>query len=240
MSRVERLAHILSVIDLTSLNDAQDDDITSLCAKAQSRHGAVAAVCSWPGFAGDMTAALKDSEIPVAVVVNFPSGEGALNAVRHEACDAVAAGARELDLVWPYRAWLAGHRKQATNLVDTVKAACGDAKLKVILESGVFGSSADLAQASREAIVAGADMLKTSTGKIPQGASLSASRVMLGAIRQSGRPVGFKASGGIRSVADAEAYLSLAEEIMGDDWPTAERFRIGASRLLDAILDEMS
>ena len=235
----ERLRQLLSLIDLTSLNDAKDDDVAALCAKARTPHGSVAAVCSWPQFAGEMAAALVGTDIPVAVVVNFPSGEGPIDAARQEARDAVAAGASELDLVWPYRAWQAGGRTAAKAMIGAVKAAGGEARLKVILESGAFESLDDLAAASRDTIAAGADMLKTSSGKIAQGASLPAARVMLEAIRGSMRPVGFKASGGIRTTADAEAYLSLAEEVMGGSWPSAARFRIGASRLLDEILAEL-
>lgn len=239
MASPERLRQLLGLIDLTSLNDAKDDDIVALCTKAQTPHGPVAAVCSWPAFAGQMTEALEGTGIPSAVVINFPSGEGTVQSAVLEAEAAVASGARELDLVWPYRAWQGGDRRAAVELVGAVKRAGRDARLKVILESGAFDSLEALGAASRDVIAAGADMLKTSTGKIPLGASLPAARVMLEQIKSSGQPVGFKASGGIRSVAEAEAYLALAEEVMDQDWPTAANFRIGASRLLDQILDQL-
>ena len=240
MKQAERLRQLVGLIDLTSLNDARDDDIGALCAKAQTPHGAIAAVCSWPDFAADMTAALQGTGIPIAVVVNFPSGEDPLEAAQAEARAAVAAGASELDLVWPYRAWQSGQRETAMEMIRAVKEAGKGAKLKVILESGAFDSLESLAAASRDAIAAGADTLKTSTGKIAQGASLAAARVMLEAIHGAGRPVGFKASGGIRSVTDAEAYLALAEEILGRDWPGPATFRIGASRLLDELLGALA
>ncbi len=240
MEATERLRQILGLIDLTSLNDARDDKIAALCAKAVTPHGNVAAVCSWPDFAAEMTAALQGTGIPAAVVVNFPSGDGSLEAAVTEAHAAVAAGARELDLVWPYKAWLSGQHKAAMAMIGAVKEAGKEAKLKVILESGAFESMDDLAAASRDAIAAGADTLKTSTGKIAQGASPAAARVMLEAIKESARPVGFKASGGIRSIADAEVYLALAEEILGPDWPRPETFRIGASRLLDEVLSALA
>ena len=240
MEATERLRRLLGLIDLTSLNDARDDKIAALCAKAVTPHGNVAAVCSWPDFAAEMAKALEGTGISVAVVVNFPSGDGPLEAAVTEARAAAEAGARELDLVWPYKAWLSGEHKAAMAMVLAVKEAGQGAKLKVILESGAFDSLDDLAAASRDAIAAGADTLKTSTGKIAQGASPAAARIMLEAIRESARPVGFKASGGIRSVADAEAYLALAEEIMGPDWPSPETFRIGASRLLDDVLGALA
>ena len=235
-----RTRGLIGLIDLTSLNDARDDDIAALCRKARTPFGPVAAVCSWPEQIGAAKAALGDSGIPIAAVLNFPAGIDPPATVCKAAQDAVAAGAQELDLVWPYRRWLAGEREPAVALVRQVRAAAGDAVLKVILESGVFASSADLARASRDVIAAGADFLKTSSGKIAEGASLSAARTMLEAIQASERQVGFKASGGIRSLSDAEAYRTLAEDIMGAGWPSSATFRIGASRLLDEVLDALS
>lgn len=240
MTSPERLRQLLSLIDLTSLNDAKDDDVSALCDKARTPYGAVAAVCSWPCFTQQMVEALSGTDIPVAVVINFPSGDGDVAAVREEARQAVADGADELDLVWPYRACLAGDRETAKRVVSETKAVAGAAKLKVILESGAFDDLDELAEASRDAMAAGADMLKTSTGKIAQGASIDAAQVMLSEIMTADTTVGFKASGGIRSVVDAESYLALAEEIMGPDWPSPATFRIGASRLLDQILDQLA
>ncbi len=239
MSDTARLRQLIGLIDLTSLNDAKDDDIAALSAKATTPHGPVAAVCSWAPFTPEMKTALKGSGIPVAVVINFPTGDGTLEDAISETEAAVGAGADELDLVWPYKAWQAGRREEAMEMIRAVKKAGGNTKLKVILESGAFESLDDLAAASRDAIAADADTLKTSTGKIPKGASLDAARVMLEAIKESGQSVGFKASGGIRSAEDAEAYLALAEEIMGKDWPTPKTLRIGASSLLDALLDAL-
>lgn len=240
MTSPERLRQLLGMIDLTSLNDAQDDDVAALCDKARTPYGSVAAVCSWPRFTAQIVEALSGMDVPVAVVINFPSGDGEVAAVRKEVRQAVADGASELDLVFPYRAWLTGDRDAAVAVVRETKALAGAAKLKVILESGAFDDLDDLAAASRDAMAAGADMLKTSTGKIAQGASIEAAQVMLSEIKLADKPVGFKASGGIRSVADAESYLALAEEILGPDWPTPATFRIGASRLLDQILDQVA
>jgi deoxyribose-phosphate aldolase len=234
-------ARLLPLIDLTSLNDARDDDIAGLCRAAQTPHGPVAAVCSWPVFAGAAKERLSGAGIAVAAVLNFPEGKTPLAAVLEEAEAAMAAGAEELDLVWPYQAWLAGERRRACAMIEAVKgAAQGRARLKVILETAALGGAKNIAGASREAIAAGADFLKTSTGKAKQGgASLAAAEVMLEAIAAVGRGVGFKASGGIRSPREAGEYLALAERKLGPDWPGPQRFRIGASGLLSEILNDL-
>ena len=230
---------LLPLIDLTSLNDEQDDDIAALCAKAVTPFGAVAAVCSWPVFAGDMAARLAGSGVRVAVVIDFPEGQSSPEEAAAEAAAAVSTGAHELDLVMPYRAWLAGDRDAARRSIAAVKAAAGAAHLKVIMETGAFQDAAAIAGASCDAIEAGADFLKTSSGKTQVGATLLAADAMLGVIHETGGTVGFKAAGGIRSLDDAAAYLALAEARLGADWPTAARFRIGASKLLDVILDAL-
>jgi deoxyribose-phosphate aldolase len=234
--RTDMARRLLGCLDLTSLNDARDDDIAALCAKAVTPHGPTAAVCSWPEFAGPMASHLSVQPPKVAVVINFPQGEADTQAVVQEAKRAVAAGAQELDLVWPHRAWLAGDRTGACELIAGVKRAGEGAMLKVILETGALGEPDVVRQASEAAISAGADMLKTSTGKIALGASLPAARAMLEAIAADGGKVGFKASGGLRSLDEAAAYLDLAEVILGAGWATPARFRVGASRLLDEVL----
>ena len=227
---------LIGLLDLTSLNDGHDDDIAGLCARAITPHGPVAAVCSWPEFASDMAGRVAGKGPKVAAVIDFPEGRGAADAVLAEARRAVADGADELDLVWPYRAWLAGDQRAAVERVRSVAQVKGAARLKVILETGSLEDPEVIGAASLAVIDAGADLLKTSSGKIAQGASLPAAEAMLRAIRASGRDVGFKASGGIATAEQAAAYLELAEEIMGDGWADAAHFRIGASRLLDALL----
>ena len=228
---------VLSCIDLTSLNDARDDDVAALCAKAVTPRGPVAAVCSWPEHVPAMARRLPRRPPGIAAVVNFPAGEADPDAAAAEALRARQAGADELDLVFPYRAWLAGRRDEALAVVAAVRGACPESRLKVILETGAFGEdAAAMTEAGCAVIAAGADFLKTSTGKIAQGASPQAARALLAAIARTDRPVGFKASGGIRSLADATRYLALAEEVMGPGWVRPARFRIGASGLLDAVL----
>jgi len=227
---------LLPLLDLTSLNNARDDDVAALCAKAATPRGKVAAVCSWPGFAAEMAKRLAGSGIGIAVVIDFPEGAAPAEAAAAEARQAVADGATELDLVMPYRAWLAGERDAAKAQIAAVKSAAGAAVLKVILETGAFPGPAEMAEAARDAIAAGADLLKTSTGKIAVGATPEAAEALLGVIRDAGGGIGFKAAGGIRSLEDAAAYLKIAERHLGADWVTPAHFRIGASKLLDAVL----
>ena len=229
--------HVLPLIDLTSLNDARDDDVVALCAQATTPAGPVAAVCVWPRFVAAAMRELAGTDIPVASVINFPAGGTDEVAVVAETEQALFDGARELDLVMPYQAWLAGERETACSLMAAVKAvAQGHARLKVILESGALGPAETIAAASRDAIAAGADFLKTSTGKRQPGATLEAARTMLEVICEAGGEVGFKASGGIRTTAQAGEYLALADRIMGPDWATSRSFRFGASSLLNDVL----
>ncbi len=232
----ELARRLLPLLDLTSLNDARDDDIAALCAKAITPQGKVAAVCSWPDFAAEMAERLAGSGVEIAVVIDFPEGEAPAEVAAVEARQAVAEGATELDLVMPYRAWLAGERDSAKTSIAAVKVAAGKAKLKVILETGAFPGPAEMAEAARDAIAAGADVLKTSTGKIAVGATPEAAEALLGVIREAGGTAGFKAAGGIRSLEDAAAYLEIAERHLGADWITPDHFRIGASKLLDVVL----
>jgi deoxyribose-phosphate aldolase len=235
----EPARRLLAVLDLTSLND--DDDkagIERLCARAVTPFGRVAAVCIWPRFVSLCKDRLADSGVRVATVANFPHGAGDPEQVLLEIRQALAAGADEVDLVFPYKSWLAGKHDQARALVSVCKQACGPAvPLKVILETVELATPRHIAAASRDAIVAGADFLKTSTGKTAAGATPAAATVMLAAIREASKTVGFKAAGGIRTLADALPYLELAKGIMGSGWVSPATFRIGASALLDALLE---
>ncbi len=231
----------LPLLDLTSLNDDDDNAaIDRLCDRAIGPYGRVAAVCVWPRFIGRCHEVLAGSGVRIAAVANFP--EGTLDTARAvaEVQTAADAGADEVDLVWPYSAWLDGQRAAACDLVAACQAACGtDRTLKVILETGRLRSPENIASASRDAIAAGADFIKTSTGKTRVSATLEAAEIMLAAIEQCGRPVGFKAAGGIRTTAQAGAYLALADRIMGPEWAKPETFRFGASGLLDDLLAKL-
>ena len=241
MKESEIAKRALPLLDLTSLNDDDDDAaVDRLCARATGPYGRVAAVCVWPRFIARCREALAGSGVRVAAVANFPAGaldtEGAVAEVEA----AAAAGADEVDLVWPYAAWLEGEHAAAGELVAACKAACGAERiLKVILETGRLGSPENIAAASRDAIAAGADFIKTSTGKTEVSATLEAAEIMLTAIARSGRPVGFKAAGGIRTTAQAADYLALADRIVGPDWAAPETFRFGASGLLEDLLAKL-
>ncbi|MGY5807302.1 deoxyribose-phosphate aldolase [Rhizobium sp. LEGMi198b] len=236
----ETAAVALSLLDLTNLkDDCTPAQIETLCARAQSPYGHTAAICIWPRFVAQARGILgTDHAVRIATVVNFPAGDMEVADVAAEAREAIADGADEIDLVIPYRALLAGNEQAVTDMVAAVRAECkGPVLLKTILETGELKDVTLIRRASELAIEAGSDFIKTSTGKVAVNATLEAADIMLRAIRQSGRKVGFKPAGGIGSVADAALYLSLAETIMAPDWAMPSTFRFGASSLLDDILN---
>ena len=233
--RSARLA--LACLDLTSLNDADDPTvIAALCARALGPAGAPAAVCVWPRFVAQARATLP-AGIRVAAVANFPAGGSDVAAALADTRAIVNAGADEVDLVLPWRALQQGDAASAAAVVLAVRAACAGKTLKLILESGDLATPALIHQASQIGLDTGVDFLKTSTGKTASGATLGAARVMLQAIAAHPRAaaVGFKASGGIRSVADAAAYIALVRQILGEAALTPARLRFGASGLLSDI-----
>ena len=238
MTDANAAKRMLPLVDLTSLNDSDDAASTAkLCARAVTPHGPVAAVCLWPRFVPQAKAALANTKVRIATVVNFPSGSELRPVVLPAIRQAIADGADEIDLVFPYVEWLRGEKVKAATIVAAAKAICGPKiPLKVILESGHFTDMARLAAACAEVIDSGGDMLKTSTGKIATGATPEAARVLLESARKAPREIGVKISGGVRSVADARTYLDLADRIRGASWVRPETFRFGASGLLDALL----
>lgn len=228
----------LACLDLTSLNTADTEaHIERLCERAQGRFGPVAAVCVWPRFAALARQRLP-ATIGVAAVANFPEGGTDVQRALRDVGEIVDAGAQEVDVVLPWQALLAGDAAAAATVLAATRRASVGLRLKVILETSMLGSTEAMGQASRLALAEGADFLKTSTGKVPGGATPEAAHVLLGAIAAdpaaAGR-VGFKASGGVRSVADAALYLRLTAEALGDAACSPGRFRIGASGLLDDI-----
>ncbi|MFC6446063.1 deoxyribose-phosphate aldolase [Shinella zoogloeoides] len=229
----------LSLLDLTDLTDTCDAAaIEKLCQQAQTPFGTTAAICIWPRFVAQARGILGAGHaVKIATVVNFPSGDLAVADVVAETQRAIADGADEIDLVIPYRAFLAGNEAAVTEMVTAVKAACTPPViLKTILETGEIEDVALIRRASDLAIAAGSDFIKTSTGKVAVNATLDAAGIMLTAIRESGKPVGFKPAGGVRTVGDARDYLALAASILGEGWATPKTFRFGASGLLGDIL----
>ncbi|WP_308426423.1 deoxyribose-phosphate aldolase [Chitinimonas sp. BJB300] len=229
----------LHLMDLTSLNDSDTEaTVQALARTANTPVGTPAALCVYPRLLRATKAALVANglTLPVAVVTNFPAGLPNPDQAAAETAAAVADGADEVDVVFPYRALMAGDAEVGRRLVAQCREAVGDKILKVIIESGELKDAALIRQASEISIAAGAHFIKTSTGKVPVNATLEAAEIMLQAIRQSGRPVGFKAAGGVRSAADAAAYLALADRIMGLGWVGPTTFRFGASSLLGSLL----
>ena len=228
----------LSLLDLTSLNDDDTEaDIKNLCSKAISEHGMVAAVCVWSRFVKLAAELLKDTPVKVAAVANFPEGSADIEASVKTCKEIVNAGGDEVDVVFPYKAFLLGDKTIGAQLVSACKQTCGDkAKLKVILETGELKSTDLIKEASKIALDNGADFIKTSTGKVPVSATPEAARAMLEVLKESNSTAGFKAAGGIKDIETATEYLTLTDEIMGKNWAKPESFRFGASGVLNNLL----
>jgi deoxyribose-phosphate aldolase len=227
------LRRALAVVDLTRLERPDDAAaIDALAAKAVTDAGRVAAICVYP----EWIERVLGPGVPVAAVANFPAGEHDPDLAAREAGEAVEGGAAEIDVVVPWRAFLAGDATAIERTVAATRAAIGEGVgLKAILETGSLGGEDAVRSAGAQALAAGADFLKTSTGKVGRGATPEAARVLLEVVRDAGHGA-VKASGGIRTADQAAAYLALADEVMGAGWATAEQFRIGASSLVDDLL----
>lgn len=233
---------ILSLIDLTSLNDTDNEEvIAALCKKAITHGEHVAAVCVYPQFVKQAAETFSGKPVKIATVANFPGASSSVDTVVESIATSIRNGANEIDVVFPYMQYLAGDKTGAYDLIRACRHACGkNVLLKVILETGVLKEAAVITDVSRHVLLAGADFLKTSTGKISIGATPEAAKAMLLVIKEKSaklkRSFGFKASGGVRTVEQAEQYISLAEEIMGAEWVKPENFRLGASQLVDALV----
>ena len=247
-SKIEALKLILSMIDLTTL-EGQDTPgkVRQLCQKAIHLHDAVpglphvAAVCVYPTMVGVAREALEGHDINIASVATaFPSGQAPLNVKLEDTRIAVDQGANEIDMVISRGAFLAGDYGFVFDEIATIKEACGDAHLKVILETGELGTLDRVRRASVLAMHAGADFIKTSTGKIQPAATMQVTLVMLQAIRdyfyETGRMVGMKPAGGISTAKLAVHYLVMLRETLGNAWMTPEWFRFGASSLANDVL----
>ena len=238
----------VSMTDLTTLEGADTPGkVRHLCAKAvvpaptMPEVPSCAAVCVYPSLIGVVREALDGTGVRAASVATaFPSGQAPLGVKLRDAEEAVAAGAQEIDMVISREAFLAGEDTRVMEEIVRVKEVCGDADLKVILETAELGSYDHVRHASMLAMEAGADFIKTSTGKAASGATPGVTLVMLEAIRdyaqRSGRAVGMKAAGGVSTSKAALHRLVLVKETLGDEWLTPERFRIGASSLLNDLL----
>lgn len=238
----------ISMVDLTTLEGSDTPGrVTSLCTKARRPDPndlavpSVAAVCVYPDLVAHARHVLRDSPVAVASVATaFPSGRASLGVKLLDVADAVAAGAHEIDMVIDRGAFLAGRWGQVFDEIVAVKAACAGAHLKVILETGELVTYDNVKRASWIAMLAGADFIKTSTGKVGVNATLPVALVMLEAARdfaeQTGQLVGVKVAGGIRTTKDALKYLVVVNETAGASWLTPDYFRFGASSLLNDLL----
>lgn len=234
---------LIPLLDLTSLNHRDNrDDINALCRCANTVYGPVASVCVNAHLVKYAKQVLGSSPVKVATVLNFPNGNGLIEDLRAEVSVMLADHADEVDMVVPLADIRAEQFESTTQMVATIKSLIGRRPLKVILETGVLDIM-QIEAASAAAIAGGADFLKTSTGKVTIGATLSAAEVMLRVIAKhhedTGHWVGFKASGGVRTYEQAIHYIQLAQTICGEDYINQATFRFGASSLLSSILEQI-
>jgi deoxyribose-phosphate aldolase len=251
-AKLEGLKLVVSMMDLTTLEGKDTPGkVAYLCRKAiqpaDPRFGvpSCAAVCVYPNLVRAAKAFVGDSGVKVAAVATaFPSGAMPLRVKLQDTRSAVQEGADEIDMVIDRGAFLAGEHRQVSDEIAAVKEACGAAHLKVILETGELQTYDNVRIASDLAMRAGADFIKTSTGKVQPAATLPVTLVMLEAIRdfffETGRRIGMKPAGGIRTAKESLAYLVMLAETLGDDWMTPDLFRFGASTLANDVLMQIA
>ena len=251
IKKASKLAAIdlaISMVDLTTLEGADTEGkVRNLCRKAMlpdpdfPEVPRTAAVCVYPDLAATAVEMVRGSGVKVAAVATaFPSGRSSVEVKLADTRMAVQAGADEIDMVIDRGAYLAGRYGLVFDQIQQIKAACGDARLKVILETGELATYDNVRRASWLALLAGGDFIKTSTGKVAPAATLPVCLVMLEAVREfraaTGRQVGLKPAGGIRTTKDAVKHLVLINETVGPDWLDPDWFRFGASSLLNDLL----
>lgn len=247
----DNLRTALSCIDLTSLNPEDNDDLAMRFCDNVNRFNSkfpgipnVAAICVYPALLEKVKKNLKAPDVSIAVVgAGFPSSQTFLS-VKLAECELLAAkGADEIDIVISVGRFLKGDYQYVADEIKLIKQAIGSVHLKVILETGKLGKAENIRTASLLAMEAGADFIKTSTGKESPAATPEAVRVMAQAIKDyfssTGRKVGIKPAGGISTPEDALVYLDIVSEILGSEWTNSGLFRIGASRLANNILSEI-
>ncbi len=250
-AKVFALELAIRMMDLTTLEGADTPGkVAALSSKAirpdpsDASVPSVAAVCVYPNLVPTAVERVRGTAVKVASVATaFPSGQSPLDVKLAEVADVVEMGADEVDMVIDRGAFLAGRYAKVYDEIVRVKEACGDAHLKVILEVGELGTYDNVRRASLLAMAAGADFIKTSTGKLPSAATLPVTLVMLEAIRdvyeETGRRVGMKPAGGIRTAKQAVQYLVQLHETLGVDWLTPDLYRLGASSLLNDVLMQL-
>ena len=246
------LKTVITMTDLTTLEGADTEGkVRALCRKARTPDPSqpdlpsVAAVCVYPAMVAVAADELADTGIHLAsVATGFPAGQVPLDIKLRDVAFAVSAGADEIDMVIDRGAFLSGDYGAVYEEIVAIKQACGDAHLKVILETGELGTYDNVRRASLLAMAAGADFIKTSTGKISEAATMPVTLVMLEAIRDyymhTGRRVGMKPAGGISKAKLALQYLVMVNETLGAEWLTPDLFRFGASSLLNDVLMQLA
>lgn len=236
MNDIDAAKILIRCLDLTSLNEKDNEQtIIELCKKSSTAHGNTAAVCVFSKFVPLALQQLANNT-KIATVVNFPKGEPDVQSTINEINRALKAGADEIDAVLPYKSFLAGGINFCTDYLQQIRTACGEKTLKIILETGELQTTRLIKNAAKLCIDCGADFIKTSTGKTQTSATPEAANAILETIKSSGKNVGFKASGGIKTIEEAKKYLTLAVSVMGSDWVRPSVFRIGASSLLTNLL----
>lgn len=242
---------LYSLIDMTTLNSTDTRDSVWKFTKAVNDFEGtrpdmqnVAAICVYPNFASVVKDALTAQEVKIACVsAGFPSSQTTLEVKIAETALAVADGAEEIDIVLNLGLFLVENYEELYEEIAEIKHACRDSKLKVILETGALKTAENIRKASILSLYSGADFIKTSTGKVYEGATLEAAYVMCLTLKeyyqQTGIKCGFKASGGISTTEDAVKYYTIVKEILGEDWLNNEYFRIGASRLAKNLLESI-
>jgi len=248
---MNQITECFSFIDLTSLNATDTDATIGAMIKKVNEFPQhfpgmpnVAAICVFPSFARIVRKTLTDPNVRVAVTGGgFPAPQTFLKIKTQECRMAVEEGADEVDIVIPLHHFLSGNYASVTDEIGAIKEAIGGAHLKVILESGILPTPESIAKASQIAMEAGADFIKTSTGKVSPAATTQAAQVMCNQIKEhyqkTGKRIGFKPAGGIVTVDDALAYYTIVQQTLGVEWLKPELFRIGASRLANNLLGKI-
>lgn len=242
---------IYNLIDLTTLSTTDTrDSVWKFTQKVNDFEGSsdipnVAAICVFPNFVETVKEALTAQDVKIASVsAGFPASQTFVEVKVAETALAVANGADEIDIVINVGLFLSENYEEMCEEIDEIRHTCRDAHLKVILETGALETASNIKKASILSMYSGADFLKTSTGKVYEGASLKAAYVMCNAIKEyyakTGRKVGFKASGGVSTTEEAVKYYTIVKEVLGEEWCTNEYFRIGASRLVDNLIKSIN
>ena len=239
MDDVNAAKILIACLDLTSLGkDDTEEDIINLCHRAQTPYGKTASVCVWPKFVTLAKNILINTGIKIATVVNFPDGGDDLIRLEMEITNALKSGADEIDAVFPYKEYLKGNTTLCEEFIKTAVKLCHKkALLKIILETGELKTTNNIISATKLCISHGANFIKTSTGKTEISATPEAANAILETIVSGRKNAGFKASGGIKNIDDAKKYLILADSIMGYKWISPKNFRIGASSLLNNLIE---